>query len=146
LAPVHWNSLPAAVSYRFDGKINEITDYNPAPLGVDTERLRRVLTDLPSLAHAEPLILAARLYALALTQIHEDIDIAYQLLVAAVESLANSVLKDYEPAEDDQVEVKQSVAKLARTYGLDEDQARALALEACKGIPWAARKFRGFLT
>ena len=43
------------------------------------------------------------------------------------------------------VQTKKSVADLARTFGLPEDKARELALEACKGIPWANRKFMKFL-
>jgi hypothetical protein len=40
---------------------------------------------------AESIVTSARLYSLALTQIEHNVDIAYQLLVAAIETIAGEV-------------------------------------------------------
>jgi hypothetical protein len=76
LNPIHWSSQ------------------SPPPLGVDTIRLKRLLHHLPKLSCAENIVLSARLYTLALQQLEHDSDIAYQLLIAAAESMANEALKD----------------------------------------------------
>jgi hypothetical protein len=144
LAPVHWEHKPSSVIHRF-GQPPEITDYNPRPLGVNFAQLKAVLTGLPAMPLAECVVLSARLYSLALTQLEHDIDLTYQLLIAAVEATASVALKDYRPDDDQIVANKDSVAKLARSFGLGESEARQLAIEACKGISWASRKFSKFL-
>jgi hypothetical protein len=37
------------------------------------------------------------------------------------------------------------VANLAKEFGLSEEQANLLAIEACRGIPWVSRKFTKFI-
>ena len=83
--------------------------------------------------------------SLALAELERDVDIVYQLLIASVEAMAMAALHDFQPAEEQMVQTKKSVLDLARAFGLPEVKARALALEACKGIPWANRKFIKFL-
>jgi hypothetical protein len=144
LSPVHWEHKPSTVIHRF-GEPPEITDYNPRPLGVNVGQLRAVLTGLPAMPLAECVVLSARLYSLALTQLEHDIDLTYQLLIAAVETTAQVALKEYRPDDDQMVANKEPVAKLARSFGLGESEARQLAIEACKGISWASRKFSKFL-
>jgi hypothetical protein len=144
LDPIHWEYKPSTILYRPD-QPPEIKDYNPRPLGVGFGQLKQVLVDLPTMPHAERLILSARLYSLALTQLDHDVDLAYQLLIAAVEATASDALAGFQPTEDQMVTTKASVAALARKFGLSEEEVRLLALEACKGIPWASRKFVKFL-
>jgi hypothetical protein len=38
-----------------------------------------------------------------------------------------------------------AILKKAKECGLDDEQARALAFEACRDNPWAARKFKTFI-
>ena len=64
--------------------------------------------------------------------------------MSVVESLASVALDDFEPDEAEKVKSKTRVVKRAREFGLDEAQARALALEACKGEKWRTRKFVKF--
>lgn len=144
LTPTHWEYKPSTVLYRADGS-TEIENYNPRPLGVDIRQLKETLVGLAAIPLAECLVLSARLYSLALTQLDHDVDLAYQLFIAAVEATASDALVKYRPTDDQMVETKSSVAALARRLGLGEEQARQLALEACKGIPWASRKFSKFL-
>jgi hypothetical protein len=80
-----------------------------------------------------------------LQQFEHDIDIAYQLLVASVETVAGEALSAYVPTDKEMISAKKSVASLAKKYGLSAEQAQKLAIEACKGIPWASRKFTKFL-
>jgi len=144
LTPIHWEYKPSAIVHYPDRPI-EIENYNPHPLGVNVIQLRETLVDLAAMPLAECLILSARLYSLALTQLHHDVDLTYQLLIAAVEATVSDALVNYHPTDDQMVATKSSVAALARKFGLGEDEARQLALEACKGIPWASRKFVKFL-
>jgi hypothetical protein len=144
LKPAHWKYKPSTFVYGQDG-ISDITDYNPSPLGIDPVRLKHLLASISRHPLAESIVLSARLYSLALRQIEEDIDIAYQLLISSVETMANAALKDYTPTENEKIEVKRSVAKLAKQFGLSDEQANLLAIEACRGIPWASRKFTKFI-
>jgi hypothetical protein len=140
LNPVHWERKPSTIVYGPNG-ISEIDDYNPPPLGLDQVRLKHMLLNLSNLPFAETVVLSARLYSFALQQLEHDIDIAYQLLIAAVETQANEALKTYTPSNKQMIVAKKSVAVLARKYGLSKEQADQLAIEASKGIPWASRKF-----
>jgi hypothetical protein len=144
LGPIHWEHKPSAIIYGPNG-VTKIIDYNPPPLRVNSSHLKHVLLNLPKLPLAESLVLSARLYSLALQQLESDVDIAYQLLIAAVEPIATEALRTYTPTDDQMIATKESVAALALRYGLPEDQAHQLAIEACKGIPWASRKFTKFL-
>jgi hypothetical protein len=142
---VYWPSLPATVAISFGGK-QEVIHNNPLPKAVDPDRLTTLLLALPRIEHAESIVGSARLYALALELIREKPDIAYQLLISAVETIANKVLERFQPQDDAKVEQQRAVFKLALEFGLGEEAARKLALEACKREHWAKRKFREFLT
>jgi hypothetical protein len=144
LNPVYWPYKPSTVVLYPDGR-EEITDYNSPAFAIDFDGLKRKLLRLPSIQLAENFVYSARLYALALTQIHSDVDLAYQLLISAVEAIADEALRDSRPSDDDMVQAKKSVFDLAQEFGLSNDQARQLAINACNGIPWASRKFIKFL-
>jgi hypothetical protein len=100
---------------------------------------------LPTLTNAEEIIHASRLYRTALELIESRPDIAYQLLISTVETLANVALAGYEPEDSNKIETKRQVRKQALSYGLSEEQANHLALLACQGMSWSKRKFKKFL-
>ena len=77
--------------------------------------------------------------------IEEWPEIAYQLLVYCVETVANRKYSYYSPSRAEMVAAKGGVAKRARKYGLTQQQAEDLAVLACSGMSWAFRKFQMFL-
>jgi hypothetical protein len=123
----------------------EIEDYNPQAEPVDPDALTALLLGLPQVAHAVSIVASARLYALALELIHDRQEIAYQLLVSSVETIASETLPD--PDDDEKARRMQPVSDLAKTYGLEERKARNLAITACDvETRWPTRKFKKFLT
>jgi hypothetical protein len=97
------------------------------------------------LEYAESIVASARLYALALELVREQPELAYQLLISSVETIANAVLRDFEPDDDIKVRHRQRVYNLATRLKLGEEAARNLAVEACRGEHWIKRKFTKFL-
>jgi hypothetical protein len=139
---VYWPAYPPKVIIGLDTQ--KVEDNNPPPKPVDPGALTALLLGLPQLAHAESIVASARLYAMALELIREQPDIAYQLLISSVETIASETAPD--PHDDEKVKHKQAVFDLAKKLGLEEEIARNLALTACKGERWATRKFKKFLT
>jgi hypothetical protein len=140
---VYWRPHPIGLVIGWNSK--EIEDYNAPPKPVDPSALTALLLGLPHVAHAESIVASARLYALALELIHDRQEIAYQLLVSAVETIASETLPD--PDDDEKTTRMQRVFDLAKTYGLEEGKARNLAITACNvETRWATRKFMKFLT
>jgi len=142
--PVSWEMKPSVVVYGRDG-IQEITHYNPPPLGVDPAQLTKRLETWASASWSEALLRSARLYSVALQEIERNPGMSYQLLVSCVEAIAGEVLRDYAPTRSNMLEAKKSVLELALTMGLNQESAEALALEATSGMSWARRKFSRFL-
>ena len=124
----------------------EIFDNNPLPIPVDPNRLTALLQGLPRLPHAKSLVASARMYSLALKLIREQPDIAYQLLISSVETIATEALRDFQPEDAAKVKHQQAVFNLAVELGLGEGDAKSLALKACTHERWATRKFKKFLT
>jgi hypothetical protein len=141
---VYWPPYPPKVIIGWETE--KVEDNNPPPKPVDPGALTALLLGLPQLAHSESIVASARLYALALELIREQPDIAYQLLISSVEAIANETLRHFQPDDDEKVKHKQAVSNMAKKLGLEEQIARNLALTACKGEPWATRKFKKFLT
>jgi hypothetical protein len=140
---VYWPPHPARLVVGRNSK--EIEDYNPPAKPVDPGALTALLLGLPQVPHAESIVASARLYALALELIHDRQEIAYQLLVSSVETIASETLPD--PDEDEKARRMQPVSDLAKTYGLEEGKARSLAITACNvETRWSTRKFKKFLT
>jgi len=144
LNPVHWTSKPSVVACKPDGI--SIANYNPPPLGLNPSQLKRWLTFLPKSAFGQAVVLSARLYSLALQQLEHDVDVAYHLLIAAGECMANETQRDFTPTRGHMVSTKRPVEVLAMQYGLTKEQASQLAIEACKGMSWTNRKFIKFIT
>src|ERR1051325_6496764 len=145
---VAWPRHPIGVETR-GGPRGEITlhDYNPPPRPVDARHLAATLAKLPELSYAKEFIASARLYAQALPLLGDAPDIAYQLLISAVETMANGLLKDYKPSRGDMLNTKGASAVITRAKELNIplEQAETLALAACAGERWISRKFRHFL-
>jgi hypothetical protein len=138
-----WKPRPATVLTSFEGQ--KVIDNAPPPTGADDHALADFLTRLPKAAFAPAIVSASRLYRTALELIETRADIAYQLLVSTVETLASAALAKFEPDDAEKLAAKSEVQRQARVYGLDETQANALALLACKGMGWTKRKFTRFL-
>ena len=139
-----WKRRPVSIGYGVRG-IEAVIDYNPPPLGVDPERLESKLLAAAAVQHSEGYILAARLYAQAMQIIEEWPDIAYQLLISSVETVANRALLDYFPPRAEMVETKTQVARRATELGITANDAEELAVLACDGMGWTSRKFQKFL-
>ena len=138
-----WRRRPITIRTGSEGQHVEIHD--TPPTGVDTEALKGFLLKLPDLTAVEEIIHACRLYKTALELIESRPDITYQLLISAVETMAGVALHDYEPDEAVRASMKRPVFERARTYGLDAEPARRLALEASRGITWLRQKFKKFI-
>lgn len=135
-----WTQRPATASANFEGP-----DNSPPPVGVDPQVLTELLLRLAEIPQAMEIVYASRLYRTALELIESRPDIAYQLLISTVESLAAVALGDYEPEDSDKLAMTLAVQERARHFGLDEDRVRQLGLEACKGQRWLKKKFKKFL-
>lgn len=81
-----WKKRPATVITFSEHQ--QIINNDPRPVGVDSEALMKLLKKLPTTKSAQKIVLAARLYSTALESIESRPDIAYQLLISAVETLA----------------------------------------------------------
>jgi hypothetical protein len=144
LSRVCWEKKPASVLYGVKG-VEDIVDYNPPPRGVAPEDMTKLLSRIGSSRSAESIVLSARLYAQALRQIESETQLAYQLLISSVETMANDVLRDYRPERTDMIDSEKMVFKMAKEFGLEQDKAEELALTACSNNPWSVRKFTKFL-
>jgi hypothetical protein len=135
--------LRVSRSERKDGAVT-IIEHTPPALRVDSSALERAFLSLSQGQHASGILQAARAYSSALQLILVRPELAYQLLISAVETLANGVFSDYRPGRRDMIERKRGVANKATSCGLSAQQAEDLALEACKDEIWAGRKFKEF--
>ena len=144
---VAWPHHPIGVATRGSQGEIKLHDYNPPPRPVDDQHLASTLARLPELPYATEFISSARLYAQALPLLGDAPDIAYQLLISAVETMASAVLKGYTPPRGDMLNTTEAraVIALAQKLNIPEDQAEELALAACAGERWISRKFRIFL-
>ena len=141
---VYWPPLPATVITSIDRQ--EFHDNNPPPLPVDPLALTALLVGLPRTQYAENIVASARLYALALQMIREQPDLSYQLLISAVETIANEALRTFQPDDNEKVEHQRTVLDLVKDLGVADEAARKVAIAACKREHWATRKFKKFLT
>jgi hypothetical protein len=144
LKAISWKRHPATSTLFPNGTI-QVIDYNPPLKALSPKKLKRLFLALPDLPCAESIIRSARLYALALERIYQDTDIAYQLLISSVETIANAVRQSYTPTEAEMIKTKSNVADLAVEFGLLKEKAKRLAVEACKDISWTKQKFFKFL-
>ena len=138
--------LAATPGHRGDvGPRAKVHDNNPSPKSVDPKALTALLLGLAQLDYGESIVASARLYALALELIREQPDIAYQLLISSMETIANKALHGFQPNDEDKVNHQKAVLNKAKGAGLADDTARDLALTASKGERWVKRKFTKFL-
>lgn len=139
-----WNQRPVSIVTNRDGQ--QLIEYAPPPVGVNHDALKEFLLKLPDIQGATKIVSASRSYRTALEVIESRPDISYQLLISAVETLASVALPDFKPQESEQLATRSSLLKLARKLGINEDNAKRLALETCRDNPWSRRKFKKFLT
>jgi hypothetical protein len=144
LKTVFWKLHPATSTFFPNGTI-QVIDYNPPQKALSPKKLKRLFLALPDLPCAESIIRSARLYAIALERIYQDTDIAYQLLISSVETIANAVYPSYTPTEAEMLKTKGDVVSLAVEFGLSAEKANRLAVESCKKDRWTKRKFTKFL-
>jgi hypothetical protein len=126
------------------GATVSIVDHTPPPLGINRDRLQHALSALTTSRYASAILDAARAYSSALQLILPRPELAYQLLISSVETLANVRYSNYRPSKEEMIKHKQRVRNKAKKAGLTNEQADALAIEACKGEHWTGRKFRTF--
>jgi hypothetical protein len=138
-----WKKRPATIITTVQEQ--NFTPNDPPPVGVDDDALSTLFRTFSTIEHSENIVNAARLYRTALELIESRPDIAYQLLVSTVETLVGAAREVYQPDETEKIKTKQEVQTQAKKYGLTEVQANHLASLACKGIPWAEKKFIRFL-
>lgn len=130
LRRVCWPRHPLTIITSFEGQ--RVESHNPPPKPVDGEQMTTLLLQLPRIAHASSIVASCRLYALALELIHERPDISYQLLISCVETMADAVLKGFQPTDEDKVKHQSGVHEAALSLGLKDEAARGLAIEACR--------------
>jgi hypothetical protein len=138
-----WRPRPATVITSFNG--SEVELNAPPAVGVDPAGLRRILVALPTANCATAIMNACRFYQTALELIESRPDIAYQLLISTVETLAGVAPNKYEPGEAEMVKYKTCVFERAKAFTLDDSQATRLAIDACRGERWIKKNFVKFL-
>ena len=145
---IAWKQKPAVLVTKPDnGKITqEVINYNPPLLGIKPNELSVFLDMLSSFKYADEFVSTARLYALALQKIEDEIDLSYALLVPCIESLANSYFKDYKPSDNEKIKSLSKLKSKAIKYGLSENQANDLALIAASQKEyWSLKRFLKFI-
>lgn len=138
--PAVWRRRALGILTYADGR-QEVDDRSSAAVAVDSAWLKDILSWLPASRAAKTILACARLYSQAMELIEDRADIAYQLLIAAAETLAHAALKEYCPTDEERIATKKGVFDKARQLGLDESGARELALTATHGLSWATKKF-----
>jgi hypothetical protein len=140
-----WHQRPMTVITSVEGQ--RIIENNPPPVGVDSNALSEFLLRLPTITGAMNIVYGSRLYRAALELIESRPDIAYQLLISTVESLADVAFVDYDPSESEKLATQGAIAvqNRAKDLGVDDDKAKQLGVEACKGNRWLRKKFKKFL-
>jgi hypothetical protein len=140
-----WRRRPITIMASMEGLSAQLHELPPT--GVDAKALREVLLKLPDLPKVEEIIYACRFYKTALELIESRPDITYQLLISAVETMGGVALRDYKPDEALRLSTALGVRvfKKAQACGLDEEHAKALALEACGDRPSARQRFQKFI-
>jgi hypothetical protein len=119
-------------------------EHTPPPLGIDRDALLNAFISISQSKFASAILEAARAYSSALQLMLTRPELAYQLLISSIETLANTIFGDYQPSQQEMIQHRQGFRVKAREFGLSDEQADALAIEACKGEAWAGRRFRAF--
>ncbi len=138
---VTWRRRPLGVLTTVDGQ-RELDDSASAPVAVDVDWLSSRLVALPSMSAAKTIVACARLYSEGMQLIEERPEMAYQMFIAAAETLAGDALKEYSPTDDEKVNAKEKVYDRAIQLGLNEEAARELAIVATHGMSWTSKKFQ----
>jgi len=137
-----WPQHPVVFLHWPDGI--KMRDYNPPSLAVFRRLLKETFLRLPDSPNFESVLKASRLYQAAMEFIQSRIEISYQLLISAVETLATVELKDWTPAVEEVLK-NNRVQQKAIELGLSEQIARQLGLASIAANPWTRRKFVRFI-
>jgi len=122
----------------------EIKHYQPSIKRFDRDRVQTILTALPTIPHAQRVVLAARLYWSAMLALYERPDIAYLMLTISVESLANQAVSTEDARREAIKDVPKRIRRDLTQLGLSDAQIRG-AWEVL-AQPRSAYKFRRFMT
>jgi len=123
----------------------KIKSYMPVPLGFNVISFNRFLQWFSSKESnfAKRFLAAARLYQQALRLFHEEVGVAYQLLISSVETVAG--MTEEAPSLAAIMLRRKDLIKHLRGYGLKEKQIEETVKIATSGISWVADKFIKFV-
>jgi hypothetical protein len=118
----------------------------PLPVPVDPDELSKLLDRVAKLENdlASRLIAAARLYQKALSLLLENVDIAYQLLISAVETVSNAVHRSYRPPVNEIMQGRENLVEHLRKR-LSEQEVEEIMKMIGDQIPWSTKKFVKFI-
>jgi hypothetical protein len=68
--------------------------------------------------------------------IEERADVAYQMFIAAAETLAQAALKGYCPTHDEKISTNPALLRKAKQLGLTDSDARALCRAVTRELLW----------
>jgi hypothetical protein len=96
---------------------------------------------------AKAVVRAARLYALAMETIEKQHEIAYQLLISAIETMAGATDLKWQPTTEDRLGLQSSraIVSIAEAKRIDQQVAHELAIAACRDHGWKGQRFRAFI-
>lgn len=144
-APPAWSPRSDTVIYH-PGRPPEFCSNQPPAVEFDAKGFVALLAWVTGDSIGPTFVHAARLYATAMQFLKQRPDVAYLLLVAASESVANAVLKDYSPAAEQIVSENASDVRVLRDAGLSEGQATEAVLALHRKANWSKKKFVKFLS
>ncbi|QDU62192.1 hypothetical protein Pan216_30590 [Planctomycetes bacterium Pan216] len=140
--PAQWTPRPIEIHTSQNG--HWVSAHDSQPVGFSRHSIRSILRHLPELPSGKDVLRAAHRYSLAMELIEREPEIAYQLLVSAVETIAGSVLKDCSPSTEEQLKSKNNLLKAIEDTGVCEEDAQRIVLQD-KSNSWSRWKFRKFL-
>lgn len=123
----------------------DFKSYMPPVLEFNRDFAGLLLKTLPSLRAKREIVLAARLYALAMSLVHEDTDIAYFLMTMALECLANKTVDAESTKAIGETDYPSEYSQVAERLKLTPEQTRELFVAANPPEPKARYKFLKFI-
>lgn len=120
----HWPDQPSI--YVSHPTRPELNHPEPQVKRFESDRVERLLWGLPRIQHAGRFVLAARLYAAAMTILFERTDIAYALMTMSVEALANHAVTAPDARETAKRNIPPKFQAKGKEQGLTEEQVKAM--------------------
>ena len=124
----------------------EVKSYMPLPVPVNPEVLSDFFERILKLENdlASRFVSASRLYQNALVLLLENVDIAYQLLISAVETMSNAVHRGYSPSVSEIMQGRENLVEYLRKR-LSKQDVEAVMKMIGNQIPWSTKKFVKFI-